>query len=287
MNIRRRPKTVAVVVGFAFLPSIAVDLASAEQGPVKVQQPAAEVTVALSAPSALAAPSAPVAPAALAAQAVAVRQSADVVMPTPEATAVSTPSCRDGVLPPAKVKAMIEEEAAKLDADARLATAISEQESGFGQNNNSPAGARGPMQLLASTAAQYGVTDICDSAQNIRGGISFMRDLNVEFGGNILLIVAAYNAGQKRVYQAKGIPPIPETVNYVARVTNSYYNFDNALHGGKRSRGSAVDMAANASSAPGTSSPKTDGPRPVNATRSKTGGQWVGSVFYVDQGDDQ
>jgi soluble lytic murein transglycosylase-like protein len=273
LNIGRRLTTAAIVVGFAFLPSISVDVPSAAQGPAKIQQPAAVVTVALSAPSALALPAG-------------ARQSPDVVIPAAEATAISTPSCRDGVLPAAKIKAMIEAEAAKLGADARLATAISEQESGFGQNNNSPAGARGPMQLIASTAAQYGVTDICDSVQNIRGGISFMRDLNVEFGGNILLIVAAYNAGQKRVYQAKGIPPIPETVNYVARVTNSYYNFDNALHGGKRSRGSAVDMAANASSAPETSSPKTDGPK-VNATRSKTGGQWVGSVFYVDQRDDK
>ena len=274
LNISRRPKTVAVLAGLAFLPTIAVDLASAEQGLVKVQRPAAVVTVALAAPVAQAAP-------------VAVRQSADAIMPAPEATAVSTPSCRDGVLPPAKIKVMIEEEAAKLDTDAKLATAISEQESGFGQNNNSPAGARGPMQLIASTAAQYGVTDICDNEQNIRGGIRFMRDLNVEFGGNVLLVVAAYNAGQKRVYQAKGIPPIPETVNYVARVTNSYYNFDNALHGGKRARSSAVDMAANAPPASDTSSPKADGPKPVNATRSKTGGQWVGSVFYVDQGDDQ
>jgi hypothetical protein len=216
------------------------------------------------------------------------RQPVEVLTSGPESDAlVTNPSCQDGGVPPAKIKAMIEEEAAKLDADAKLATAISEQESGFGQNNNSPAGARGPMQLIASTAAQYGVTDICDSEQNIRGGIRFMRDLNVEFGGNILLIVAAYNAGQKRVYQAKGIPPISETVNYVARVINSYYNFDNALHGGKRAWGPAADVAAAAPNAPKQPAPKTDSAKPVNATRSKTGGQWVGSVFYVDQGDDQ
>jgi hypothetical protein len=259
---RRRISSI-LLVGLEIFPVACVGQATAEQAPVKVQR-VATVTEAAG------------------------RQPVEVLTSGPESdTSITTPSCRDGVVPPAKIKAMIEDEAAKLDADAKLATAISEQESGFGQNNNSPAGARGPMQLIASTAAQYGVTDICDSEQNIRGGIRFMRDLNVEFGGNILLVVAAYNAGQKRVYQAKGIPPIPETVNYVARVTNSYYNFDNALHGGKRARSSAVDVAANAPSASDTSSSKSDGPKPVNATRSKTGGQWVGSVFYVDQGDDQ
>ncbi|MFW8584661.1 lytic transglycosylase domain-containing protein [Rhizobium beringeri] len=57
--------------------------------------------------------------------------------------------------------------------------------SGFGAHVNSPAGARGPMQLIPATAVRYKVADICDAAQNIRGGVSYLKDLTAMFGGNI------------------------------------------------------------------------------------------------------
>lgn len=175
-----------------------------------------------------------------------------------------------------------------MGTDARLAAAISEQESGYGQHNNSDMGARGPMQLLPSTAAQYGVSDICDSVENIRGGIAFLHDLNVEFGGNIMLIVAAYNAGPRRVYQANGIPAIPETVNYVARVTNTYYQFDNSVYGGKRAKPETVLANINATSAHIDAAASEAGTtKSVTPPHSNIGSQWVGSVLYVDQGGDQ
>ncbi|TDQ18181.1 lytic transglycosylase domain-containing protein [Phyllobacterium brassicacearum] len=187
------------------------------------------------------------------------------------------------------VKGMIEAEAARQGADAKLALAIADQESGFGASVNSNAGARGIMQLMPATAAQYGVTDICDAAQNIRGGIAFLKDLDVTFGGNIMLMVAAYNSGEDRVLKSGGIPSISETVNYTARVTNAYYGFNNTLKGGKRTKSNAVAGNTEQQSSGVNELPVQtvgDGsPIPINQPESRTEGgrqQWIGgSVLYV------
>lgn len=208
--------------------------------------------------------------------------------------AKSAVHCQDGEIDPATVKSMIEIEAERQNADAKLALAIADQESGFGANVNSSAGARGIMQLMPATAAHYGVINICDAAQNIRGGIAFLKDLNTTFGGNIMLMIAAYNSGEDRVLKTGGIPSISETVNYTARVTNAYYGFDNTLKGGKRAN---TNVAANnlAQQSSGvTELPVqniSDGsPIPINQPKTattKSGGladrqQWIGgSVLYV------
>lgn len=193
--------------------------------------------------------------------------------------------CPDDALNPQAIKQMIVKEAAQQDVDDRLALAIADQESGFGARVNSPAGARGPMQLMPATAVRYNVSNICDAAQNIRGGISYLKDLTTMFGGNIMLVVAAYNAGEGRVVAARGVPAIGETVSYTARVTNAYYGFDNALNGRKRpgqvarqdsqARASGVDMLA--------ALPPADKPIPINQTRTEPSDRdWIGgSVLYV------
>ncbi|MGN8119164.1 lytic transglycosylase domain-containing protein [Labrys sp. 22185] len=176
---------------------------------------------------------------------------------------------------------MIREEAARQGADAKLALAIAGRESGFGQNNNSAKEARGIMQLIPSTAALYNVTDACDAAQNIRGGIAFMKDLHAEFGGNVMLMLAAYNAGQRSVYNAKGIPDFRETVKYVAAVSNAYYDFPNALQRGRK------NTAAKASQGQQTGTASAQEIKPINdpnlANPSKTAAnQWIGGqVLYV------
>ncbi|MBA8904153.1 lytic transglycosylase domain-containing protein [Phyllobacterium sp. P30BS-XVII] len=196
--------------------------------------------------------------------------------------------CRNGEFEPATIKAMIVAEAARQDADAKLALAIADQESGFGTNVNSAAGARGIMQLMPATATHYGVTDICDAAQNIRGGIAFLKDLDVRFGGNVMLMVAAYNAGEDRVLRSGGIPSISETVNYTARVTNAYYGFDNALKGGKRAKTNRFANNQGQLPADVTELPVqnvSDGsPIPINQPKTETAksGEWIGgSVLYV------
>jgi hypothetical protein len=121
------------------------------------------------------------------------------------------------------IRDLVRAEAAKQGVDEKLALAIALQESRFGVELNSPKGARGPMQLMPGTAAMYGVTDVCNPVENVRGGVSYLKDLGAAFQGNMMLVAAAYNAGPERVYQAQGIPAISETVRYVASVTNSYY----------------------------------------------------------------
>jgi soluble lytic murein transglycosylase-like protein len=171
------------------------------------------------------------------------------------------------------VRDLVRAEAAKQGVDERLALAIALQESRFGVDLNSPKGARGPMQLMPATAAMYGVTDICNPVQNVRGGVSYLKDLGAAFQGNMMLVAAAYNAGPERVYQAQGVPAISETVRYVASVTNSYYGLK-TLSARKGKTSSAIARAAEAPVTPANDPAQHEPP---------TGKQdWIGgSVLYV------
>lgn len=104
-----------------------------------------------------------------------------------------------------------------------LVRAVAKQESRFVSNALSPKGAYGLMQLLPATATSYGV-DICDPADNVKGGIAFLRDLNRKYP-NPLYMLAAYNAGEVAVLKYKGVPPYTETVGYVATVLNDFYQW--------------------------------------------------------------
>jgi soluble lytic murein transglycosylase-like protein len=193
--------------------------------------------------------------------------SASSPKPTPSAR------CNDRAIAPDVVRGMIEDEAARQSVDAKLAAAIASLESNFGERVNSPeaaaAGAMGVMQLTAETASRYGVADPCDVSENVRGGVSFIKDLSMQFGGNVFLVLAAYNAGEKRVYAAKGVPPISETVRYVAAAANAYYDFPSILSA-PRSRASELKNV-----------PAAGPPAPQEDT---VGQKWIGgSVLYVEQ----
>jgi hypothetical protein len=75
------------------------------------------------------------------------------------------------------------------------------------------------MQLMPATAVRFGVDDICNPVSNIDGGVAYLRQLFDEFR-NPLLVAAAYNAGENRVREHAGIPPIAETLGFVAEVIN-------------------------------------------------------------------
>ena len=82
----------------------------------------------------------------------------------------------------------------------------------------SSAGARGLMQLMPDTAARFGVTDITDPAENIKGGVAYLAWLMDHFDGDPILVLAGYNAGEGAVRKNGGVPPYAETRAYVPKV---------------------------------------------------------------------
>jgi soluble lytic murein transglycosylase-like protein len=91
-------------------------------------------------------------------------------------------------------------------------------ESGFNPNAVSPKQAQGLMQLIPDTASRFKVRNIMDPAQNIRGGMAYLRWLMAYFEGNVALVAAAYNAGEGAVEKYRGVPPYAETRDYVRRI---------------------------------------------------------------------
>nr|WP_245972135.1 lytic transglycosylase domain-containing protein [Rhodovulum robiginosum] len=82
----------------------------------------------------------------------------------------------------------------------------------------SPKGATGLMQLMPATAKRFGVTDITDPTQNIAGGVAYLDWLMKNFGGDPVLVLAGYNAGEGAVQRHGGVPPYAETRDYVPKV---------------------------------------------------------------------
>lgn len=109
--------------------------------------------------------------------------------------------------------------------DYDLLRAVVKLESGFDPYAISHAGAQGLMQLMPGTADGLGVTDPFDIAQNIDGGARYLRDQLINFGGDVELALAAYNAGPGSVKKYQGIPPYEETQNYVRLVMDYYRQY--------------------------------------------------------------
>ncbi len=110
--------------------------------------------------------------------------------------------------------------------DKALVHAVISAESGYNPYALSRAGAVGLMQLMPQTAKRYGVKNSLDPADNIHGGVRYLKDLLVMFNGNVELAVAAYNAGENAVIRhGHKIPPYAETVHYVPKVLGFYRKF--------------------------------------------------------------
>lgn len=112
--------------------------------------------------------------------------------------------------------------ARQYNVPADLIHSIIRAESDYDSRAVSAKGAVGLMQLMPETAAQYGVSDRYDPAQNIRGGVKYLKDLCKLFSGNTVKVLAAYNAGQEALKRFNGIPPYAETREYISRVMASY-----------------------------------------------------------------
>ena len=124
-----------------------------------------------------------------------------------------------------EVERLVRANAIASNVDPALIEAVIANESGFDANATSSAGAQGLMQLMPATAAELGVTDSYDPAQNVFGGSRYLRDLLDRFGGDTKLALAAYNAGAGAVEKYGGVPPYAQTRAYVQNVLASYEKF--------------------------------------------------------------
>jgi hypothetical protein len=106
--------------------------------------------------------------------------------------------------------------------DPNLVDLVIRMESGYNSRAVSPKGARGVMQLMPGTASLYGVRNVFDPFDNIRGGVHYLRDLLQRFDSNVALALAAYNAGPEAVDRHGGVPPYDETRSYVRTILNAY-----------------------------------------------------------------
>lgn len=119
--------------------------------------------------------------------------------------------------------------------DPKLVLSVIAAESNFEQGARSPKAAMGLMQLIPDTAQRFNVTNAYNATQNLRGGMAYLRWLMAYYRGDIAYVLAAYNAGEKRVDRHRGVPPIPETQAYVRKVMGLYggthHGFDAGLTG--------------------------------------------------------
>ncbi|HLL73035.1 MAG TPA: lytic transglycosylase domain-containing protein [Pyrinomonadaceae bacterium] len=122
----------------------------------------------------------------------------------------------------AEIDLMIFRAGKEFGVDPRLIHAVAYQESRYKIGAESHKGAQGLMQMMPATAARFAVEGKTGVEQNVYAGTKLLRWLLKRFDGNISLALAGYNAGEGSVDKYDGIPPYPETENYVRKITANY-----------------------------------------------------------------
>jgi len=124
-------------------------------------------------------------------------------------------------VPKAELRLLIDRYARFFGLAPQLVQAVVQAESGYNVKALSSKGAMGLMQLMPGTAALLGVSNAWDPQQNVRGGSAYLAQ-QLERFGSVRLAVAAYHAGPNAVAKYNGVPPYPDTQEYVERVLSLY-----------------------------------------------------------------
>jgi hypothetical protein len=131
----------------------------------------------------------------------------------------------DSATPPgdrSEIEQLVRRLAPQYAVDSKLALAVISAESSFNPTAVSPKNAQGLMQLIPETAARFGVKKMLNPVENIKGGLAYLRWLLAFFQGDVSLVLAGYNAGERAVEKYRGIPPYAETRNYVKKISSIY-----------------------------------------------------------------
>lgn len=126
---------------------------------------------------------------------------------------------------PKDYDSMIADASKKHGVDENLVRAVIRQESAFNPKATSHCGAMGLMQLMPDTAKELGCKNGYDPYENIMAGTKYLSQLLQTFDGNMTKAIAGYNAGPGAVQKYGGLPPYPETQDYVTKVLDNYRNY--------------------------------------------------------------
>ena len=137
--------------------------------------------------------------------------------------APATRPVRDRAFSQQEIDAAIDQAASRHNVDPNLVRAVIKVESNFNPNAVSRKGAMGLMQLMPQTARQLNVSNPFDPEQNVDAGVRQLKQLMENYGGDVKLTLAAYNAGPGAVARSAGVPHYAETCKYVKRITQLYY----------------------------------------------------------------
>lgn len=145
-----------------------------------------------------------------------------LLVPAPLQVVVATQQVDYKTIAPRKILDLVNKMAPQFMIEPQLALAIIAAESNFNSLAVSAKSAQGLMQLIPETSERFNVRNAFDPAQNIRGGLTYLRWLLAYFEGDVALVAAAYNAGEGTVDRYSGVPPYMETRSYVKRILASF-----------------------------------------------------------------